>query len=269
LLTGCCTAQLKLTCTNGFEAGISNLRFLYQDRFFGSAIKSALWDSSAGAHRPSVVIDDTAYRYVELDASQLRAEGTTAVYGVSAIPPSVGFVPTDQRQIEIWTFTPYDLISDVGFVSWESGGQSWAIPVSAVDGIQGWIVRDVQAVMKIVADMTFHKPLSLSRLNLALAIGVPIEEEERPFCDMSASSIGPSGFSGRVVAGKETAQGVRTKGTLGSNARVMLTGAKSLGEGFADIGTVETDGEGNFKMPSAAEGYRFFKLRLDVEDAVE
>jgi len=184
LLTGCCTAQLKLTCTNGFETGISNLRFLYQDRCVGYVIKSALWNSSTGTYRPTVDIDGTAYRYVDLDASKIGGADATAVYGVQKIPPSVGFVPTDQRLIEIRTFTPYDLISDIGYVTWESGGQSRAIPVSAADGVQDRIVRDLRKALKIVADMVFQKPLSQADLNLALAVGVPMEEGEEPFCDM-------------------------------------------------------------------------------------
>jgi len=46
-------------------------------------------------------------------------------------------------------------------------------------------------------------------------------------------------------------------------------GTRALGEPFEEIGRVEVDAQGDFKMPVAAKGYQFFKVRLDVEDVVE
>jgi hypothetical protein len=73
---------------------------------------------------------------------------------------------------------------------------------------------------------------------------------------------------GRVEVGKE-ANGVETKGALGANARVVLMGAKDLSEGFSEIGNVPVDENGVFEFHLGSKDYKFFKLRIDVENVVE
>ena len=268
--SGCYTAQLKLTCTNGFNQGISDLKFIYQDRMNGAKITSGLWDSSKKAYRPTTTIGGTTYRYVSLDASKITAQDVTALYGVQDVTVAVGVVPAAQCNVELFVGNLASPVSDLGYVMWKSNGAQCMLPISAAGGSQGMEVSPAMLnTMRVARSAsTLASPLSTSALNTSLALGVVLDSASSPYCKLTDFKVTENGLTGRVEVGKD-AGGVETKGALGVNARVVLMGAKDLSEGFSEIGNVPVDECGTFTFHLGSKDYRFFKVRIDIQNVVE
>ena len=268
--TGCYTAQLKLTCTNGFDQGISDLKFIYQDRRDGAKITSGLWDSSARAYRPTVSIDGTAYRFVDLDAARITGQDVTALYGVRDIAQAIGMVPSAECAIELFVGNLSSPISDIGYVVWKSNGTSCALPVSAAGGSQGLAVSEtmLKAVRMAASAPLPGVPLSLSALNTSLALGVVVDPASSPYCRLTDFAVSATDLAGRIEVGKESG-GTETKGALGTNACVVLLGAKNLADGFAELGRVSVDAGGTFRFALGDTNCHFFRIRIEIENVVE
>jgi len=268
--TGCYTAQLKLTCTNGFDLGISDLKFVYQDHMNGTKVASGLWNSSTRTCRSTTTIGGTTYRYVALDASKISGPNVTALYGVQDVSKSIGSVPAAQCTIELYVSNLASPVSDIGYVMWKSSGTQCSLPISAAGGLQGMTVS--QAMLKTVrmaaSAPMLGAPLSTAALNTSLAMGVVIDPASSPYCKLTDFGVIGNGLSGRVEVGKEV-RGVETQGSLGTNARVILMGAKNLSDGFTEIDSVPVDESGAFQFYLGSKAYQFFRVRIDVENVVE
>ncbi len=268
--TGCYTAQLKLTCTNGFDQGISDLKFIYQDRRDGAKIMSGLWDSSARAYRPTVSIDGTTYRFVDLDAARITGQNVTALYGVRDIAQSIGMIPSAECAIELFVGNLSTPISDIGYVVWKSNGMCCTLPVSAAGGSQGMAVGEamLKAVRMAASVPLPGVPLSLSALNTSLALGVVVDPASSPYCRLTDFTVSATNLAGRIEVGKEN-HGIETKGVLGTNACVILLGAKNLADGFTELGRVSVDDGGAFRFALRDKGCHFFRVRIEIKNVVE
>ena len=268
--TGCYTAQLKLTCTNGFSQGISDLRFVYQDRRDGTKITAGLWNSSARAYRPTVSVGGTTYRFVDLDATKLTSQDVTALYGVADVSQTVGTVPSAQCAIELFVSDLSSPVSDIGYVMWKSNGAQCSLPISAAGGSQGLAVSETMlGVVRLASSASpLDAPLSTAALNASLALGVVIDPASSPYCRLTAFAVTATGLSGRVEVGKARG-GRETRGALGANAQVVLMGAKSLSEGFVEIGRVSVEESGAFLFPLGNNDCQFFRVEIVVESVIE
>ena len=268
--TGCYTAQLKLTCTNGFDQGISDLKFIYQDRRDGAKIMSGLWDSSARAYRPTVSIDGTTYRFVDLDAARITGQNVTALYGVRDIAQSIGMIPSAECAIELFVGNLSTPISDIGYVVWKSNGMCCTLPVSAAGGSQGMAVGEamLKAVRMAASVPLPGVPLSLSALNTSFALGVVVDPASSPYCRLTDFTVSATNLAGRIEVGKEN-HGIETKGVLGTNACVIFLGAKNLADGFTELGRVSVDDGGAFRFALRDKGCHFFRVRIEIKNVVE
>ena len=268
--SGCYTAQLKLTCTNGFDKGISDLKFVYQDRMKGGKISSGLWDSSTKVYRPTMTIGSTTYRYVILDASKITQENVMTLYGVVDVSQSVGVVSKTECIIELFVSDLSSPVSDIGYIMWKSNGAQCSLPISAVGGSQGMTVSSAMLkTMRMASSVpSLSSPLSTDALNTSLALGVVVDPASSPYCKLTDFTVTPNGLSGRVEVGKET-RGVETQGALGTNARAVLLGAKNLPDGCAEIGSVSVDESGSFEFYLGSTEYYFFRVKIEIENVVE
>ena len=268
--TGCYTAQLKLTCTNGLATGISDLKFAYQDRTSGSKITAGLYDSTARAYRTTTVsYNGTTYRYVALDATKITAQNQTVTYGVQDVSQAKGVVTKSECTIELFVSNLSSPASDLGYVMWKSGNTQCSLLISASVGSQGMEVKNVSSALKLAsARSMMSAPLSLSALNTSLAMGVVVDPASNPYCKLTDFSVTSTGINGKVEVGKET-NGVETKGALGTNARAVLMGAKDLSGVFVEIGSVPVDDSGSFQFYLGSNQYQFFRVRIDIIDVVD
>ena len=148
-------AQLKVTCTNGLAAGVSDLRFVFADRIGSDGtLEAALWHTPNRAANPNMETrGGETYRVVALDASRITSEGVAATYGVSDL--SAATVPVAERTIELYVHRRVvpetgnegaAKVGDfVGYVCWTSGGVSYALPVTAT----GVVIRKVFSMLRI------------------------------------------------------------------------------------------------------------------------
>ncbi|MBQ6137745.1 MAG: hypothetical protein IJI73_10300, partial [Kiritimatiellae bacterium] len=139
--TGTYFAQLKVSCTNGLELGIDNLRFAFVDRIAGDGrLNAALWHTpSRGVNSNVAEINGAPCRFVELDASLIAMENEDYVFGVTDVRGES--VPVSERVIELYTrrrVAPCagneargEVDDFVGYLVWTSGGDEHAVPVLA------------------------------------------------------------------------------------------------------------------------------------------
>ena len=139
--TGTYFAQLKVSCTNGLELGIDNLRFAFADRIAGDGrLNAALWHTpSRGVNSNVAEINGAPCRFVELDASLIAMENEDYVFGVTDVRGES--VPVSERVIELYTrrrVAPCagneargEVDDFVGYLVWTSGGDEHAVPVLA------------------------------------------------------------------------------------------------------------------------------------------
>ena len=259
-------AQIKVTCTNGFDAGVSDLKFRFADRYDGADRVASLWSTlSRAANANEETIGGETYRYVELDAAKLTAQDVAAVYGVSNLAAAT--IPVAERTIEMYVMKRLvpetgnagaAKVGDfVGYLSWKSGGESHSIPLVAGEISQA----------KFAALSALSAPLSIKSLNTSLAVGSVVAEGSSPYCKLVRFSVGPDTITGQVEVGV-TDGASDMKGALGGNARVTLLGKKNLAGGdFAELGTVESAADGTFTA-AIPEGYSFFRLRLEITEAI-
>ena len=261
-------AQLKVTCTNGLSAGISDLRFMFADRIGSDGkTEAALWNTlGRAANANTTTYNAETYRFVLLDASLITAENEPVVYGVS--DASASPVPVAERTIEVYVHrrvVPQTgnegaaKVGDfVGYVGWTSGGETFVVPVVAGGSALHAPLHSLHAA---------HAPLSRRVLNTSLAVGVPISDGSSPYCQLMSFSVEGNRLRGVVEVG--STDGERTeKGVVGANAKVSLLGAKTPGGQFVEVASVDVASDGSFEVEKP-DGMTFFKLRLDVVDLVK
>ena len=261
-------AQLKVICTNGLSAGISDLKFMFADRIGSDGkTEAALWNTlGRAANANTTTYNAETYRFVLLDASLITAENEPVVYGVS--DTSASPIPVAERTIEVYVHrrvVPQTgnegaaKVGDfVGYVGWTSGGETFVVPVVAGGSALHAPLHSMHAA---------HAPLSRRVLNASLAVGVPISDGASPYCQLMSFSIEGNRLRGVVEVG--STDGERTeKGAVGANAKVLLLGAKTPGGQFVEVASVDVASDGSFEVEKP-DGMTFFKLRLDVVDVVK
>ena len=252
-------AQIKVTCTNGLAAGISNLRYLFADR----GTDAMLWDTPARTAKSTTVVSGgETYRAVALDSAAITAENAEVVYGVRNAGGAT--IPVAERTIEMYVskrVVPQTGnegaagVGDfVGYLSWESGGSEHAIPLVAG-------TSRVRGLLSALPAM--RQPASPDELNLSLAVGAAVTADSSPYLTLTAFAVDEATVSGSVEVGAG-----RQKGSLGANASVVLLGASSLAEPFREAGTVPVDETGGFTF-ARPEGMSFFKVKLVAGEMVK
>ncbi|MBO7223846.1 MAG: hypothetical protein J6V70_06905, partial [Kiritimatiellae bacterium] len=267
--TGTYFAQLSVVCTNGIETGISSLRFMFADRI-GSDGKqeAALWDSSKRtANSNTLQYDGETYRYVELNASKITENNKPVTFGVSDVNATT--IPVSERIIEMYVHRRVvpeignegaAKVGDfVGFVTWESDGKTYSIPV---------VAGTSTLYSSFKAMRTLSMPLSREKLNNSLAMGVPLDSNSSPYCRLTEFSVNDLTISGKVEVGAISSENQIEKGSIGINSSVTLLGASTLGSPFIEVTTVNTAEDGSFTIEKPEEAF-FFKIRIDILDIVK
>ena len=263
--TGTYFAQIQVVCTNGFSAGVENLRYLFADRVGADGkTEAALWRTPLRAANPvTEERDGEVFRVVPLDASLLTAENVPAVYGVLDL--AAESLPVAERTIEMYVrrrVVPEEgnegaaRVGDfVGYLCWTSDGQTFALPVVA-DGSP--------LHSQLVGLYPLHAPLSVSRLNDSLAVGAPLAEGSNPYCDIVEFNAPGDNISGKVEVG--AASGEEKKGAPPpEGVSVTLLGAATPTGPFEEVAVVGVGPDGSFSLPKPV-GARFFKLRVDAAE---
>ena len=261
-------AQLKVTCTNGLGTGIDRLRFVFADRKAGDITLASLWNSHPSKRCAVEKTEDfggETYRYVELDPSKIVSEGTEVVYGVSDL--SSKRIPVNERIIELFVAkrvppsggneTAAGVDDFVGYLVWETGGETLSIPLVAGEAARTALRS---------SSLAMATPVSAATLNMAMAVGTPIEYGESPYCELQDFSVGKDSICGKVGVGAKGV-GEKTRGAIGPNATVVLLGACNLGEPFEECGKMDVRDDGTFVFPKP-EKFRFFKIRLGAAEIV-
>ena len=262
--TGTYFAQLKVTCTNGLDAGLSDLRFVFADRMSDGNVYASLWDSlSRAAKSTKFSHNGDTYRYVALDAEQIQSENTETVFGVGDIAGAS--IPVSERTIELYVRKRIDPSSGnesaagidnfVGYVGWVSGGETNMIPV-----VSGAASTSVSRIMSAT-------PMTAKRLNTSLAVGVALDSGSNPYCRLVEFSVEGDILKGKVEVGADTAER-EAVGAIGKNAAVVLLGAARLGDEFSEVCKIDVATDGSFTMTKPSK-CKFFKLRIDVSTVVE
>lgn len=131
--TGTYFAQVKVKCTDGYAAGISNLRFAFADRKDGAGKALAqLWNTQGrSAVSATTAYQGTTYRVVPLSAASITSVNVPATYGVTSLSAST--IPVGERVIEMYV-PKRDLPSHLGEYSacilWDSQGKTYLAPVT-------------------------------------------------------------------------------------------------------------------------------------------
>ena len=265
--TGTYFAQLKVTCTNGLSAGVSDLKFMFADRVGADGKNEAvLWNTPArSANANTMTAAGKEYRFVALDPALITAENTPVVYGVSNM--SASSIPVNERTIELYVRrrvnpqagneSAANVDNFVGYVVWSSGGENLSLPVAA-----GAVGRALGAAGLSTASNTATLP-SPKRLNTALAVGVMPEEDGEPYCRFSEFSVDGDTIRGKIEVGADG-----QAGSVGQNARLVLLGGDSPGGALADLCTVDVGSDGSFSVPAPKDA-RFFKLALEIGEVAE
>ena len=263
--TGTYFAQLKLTCTNWLDSGISDLKFMFADRVGADGKTSAaLWSTPLRSVNTNVEESaGTTYRFVALDESLIEEENTPVVYGVADL--SAAAIPVAERTIEMYVRTgvaPEGQNADsaqvddfVGYVCWTSSDEACAVPVVA----SGVKAGPKFGTFRPLAGAPLPSPKTL---NESLALGVPVVEGASPYCRVAEFSVDGERIKGRIEVGAG-----ENVGALGANATVTVLGAASPAGPFEALGAVEVAEDGSFSL-AVAEGAQFFKLRIDVKEVV-
>ena len=263
--TGTYFAQLKLTCTNWLDSGISDLKFMFADRVGADGKTSAaLWSTPLRSANTNVEESDgTTYRFVALDESLIEEENTPVVYGVADL--SAAAIPVAERTIEMYVRTGVapegqnaasaQVDDFVGYVCWTSSDEACAVPVVA-SGAQS---SPKFGAFRPLAGSPLPSP---KMLNESLALGVLVVEGSSPYCRVAEFSVDGERIKGRIEVGAG-----ENVGSLGANATVTVLGAASPAGPFEELGAVEVAEDGSFSL-AVAEGAQFFKLRIDVKEVV-
>ena len=263
--TGTYFAQLKLTCTNWLDSGISDLKFMFADRVGADGKTSAaLWSTPLRSANTNVEASaGTTYRCVALDESLIEEENTPVVYGVADL--SATAIPVAERTIEMYVRTGVapegqnaasaQVDDFVGYVCWTSSDEACAVPVVA----SGVNAGHMFGAVRPLAGASLPSPKTL---NESLALGVPVVERLSPYCRVTEFSVDGERIKGRIEVGAG-----ENVGSLGANATVTVLGAASPAGPFETLGAVETEEDGSFSLVSP-EDAQFFKLRIDVKEVV-
>lgn len=267
--TGTYFAQLRINCVCGNVDEISDLRFVFADRINDGKGYAQLWNSPSRAtvaETMSLENGDEA-RYVALDAHEIDAV-SGAIFGMSDATLSAAqatSVPASERLIELYVrkrvspVTGNESAAEVdnflGYITWKWEGNSYWLPVAESSSFT--LMRSVMAAPPSVMSINFA-----SGLNVAPAAGLAGE------CAITDFTVEGDVVQGRFEISALLGENRIAVETLGSNARIIVYGAKTLGGTFTELEGVEVDlAHGTFK--SASHGCNFFKVALSIRDIVE
>lgn len=254
------TVDLSVKEGDGWANTVTNMCFLFEKR---DGIQ--LWDAKANKPVSTIeTIDGVEFYKVSLkdrfvendvagpDSAQWGAAWFDAKWINAQLSEILLYAPS------YWPHNPKDVADIdnlVAYVAYESCDCAGLTEVSSNN-----------LLMNSLSAMTLKSaasPLTVARLNTSLAVGAAVSSESEPYLNITSFS-----FVDGVVAGTVEVGAGSEKGSLGSNASVVLWGAKSLGEGFEELITVECDSEGNFAA-CPPEGYSFFKVKLAIGESVK
>ena len=216
-------------------------------------LEAALWKSQSRAANPNTTTYGSAsYRYVALDPSLITAENVPVTFGVSNA--SAATIPVAERTVEMYVHrrvVPQTgnegaaKVGDfVGYVGWQSGGETFAVPVVAGGSALHASLHSLHVA---------RAPMSRSALNASLAVGVPLDGNANPYCRVTSFVVDGDVLCGQVEVGKSDGDSA-TKGTIGSNVRIVLLGAESPVGPFVEVASVEADKNGRFTVVKPDRG---------------
>lgn len=271
--TGTYFARLRVAFSGGREAGIGNLRYLFADRIGADGKTAAgLWSSqNRAALAATEVYGGETYRAVTLDSTALAAGGGEAVYGVQNL--GADGVPVAERGIEMYVRKRVSpdggnesvagVENFVGYVAWEAGGETHAVPVAA-----GIASEELAALRNVAVGMRgLSVPIAATALNRSLAVGVALDDGAEPYCTVASYQTEAGRMYGTVEVGA-TKAGKMRRGALGANATVTLLGAETAAGPYEELGAADVGQDGTFEM-DVPEGAAFFRFRIDVADTVK
>lgn len=130
--TGTYFAQIKVRCTDGYAAGISNLRIGFADRISSGKVLAQLWSSPNRSAVAGVFSNGgSTYRVTPISASTITGENVDVIYGVNSL--SADTIPVAERTIEMYV-PKRDLASHLNeytaILVWESNGETYTAPVA-------------------------------------------------------------------------------------------------------------------------------------------
>lgn len=271
--TGTYFAQLRVAFPDGGWEDTAGLRYLFADRIGADGKTAAgLWSSqNRAALAATEVYGGETYRAVTLDSTALAAGGGEAVYGVQNL--GADGIPVAERGIEMYVRKRVSPdggnesvagVEDfVGYVAWEAGGESHAVPVAA-----GVAPEELSALRRVaVGARGLSVPIAASTLNRSLAVGVALDDGAEPYCTVASYQTESGRMYGTVEVGA-TKDGRMRRGALGANATVTLLGAKTAIGPYEELGAADVGQDGTFEM-DVPEGAAFFRFRIDVADTVK
>ena len=129
--TGTYFAQIKVRCTDGYAAGISNLRIGFADRTSSGKVLAQLWSSPNRSAVADVFSSGgSTYRVTPISSSAITGENVDVIYGVNSL--SAATIPVAERTIEMYV-PKRDLASHLSeytaILVWESNGVTYTAPV--------------------------------------------------------------------------------------------------------------------------------------------
>lgn len=271
--TGTYFAQLRVAFPDGGWEDAAGLRYLFADRIGADGKTAAgLWSSkNRAALATTEVYGGETYRSVTLDSTALAAGGGEAVYGVQNL--GADGIPVAERGIEMYVRKRVSPdggnesvagVEDfVGYVAWEAGGESHAVPVAA-----GIAPEELSALRNVaIGTRGLSVPIAASTLNRSLAVGVALDDGAEPYCTVASYQTESGRMYGTVEVGATKAGRMR-RGALGANATVTLLGAETAAGPYEALGAAEVGQDGTFEM-DVPEGAAFFRFRIDVADTVK
>lgn len=130
--TGTYFAQIKVRCTDGYAAGISNLRIGFADRTSSGKVLAQLWSSPNRSAVADVFSSGgSTYRVTPISSSAITGENVDVIYGVNSL--SAATIPVAERTIEMYV-PKRDLASHLSeytaILVWESNGVTYTAPVA-------------------------------------------------------------------------------------------------------------------------------------------
>lgn len=271
--TGTWFAQLRVAFPGEDWADVLRLRYLFADRIGEDGkMMAGLWSSkNRAAVAATEVYGGETYRAVALDASVLAMGDGKAVYGVQNL--GADGVPVAERGIEMYVRkrvspdggneSAAGVEDFVGYVAWEAGGATHAVPVAA--GI-------VQEELSVLRSMTvgtrgLSVPIAAKALNRSLAVGVALDDGAEPYCTVASYQTAGGRMYGTIEVGATKAGKIR-RGELGANASVSLLGANTVAGPYVELGRAEVGPDRTFEM-DIPEGATFFRFRIDVAETVK
>ena len=248
--------NLEVKEGNGWASSVGKMYFMLEKRGFAK-----LWDAKRNREVAETETIDGKVFYKTRLSDRFRVNGAeSATWGAAwydaewinaALSEVLLYAPS------YWPQNPKnvpDLDNLVAYVVYESYGCKGAVKV----GANASLIAALSAPRLRTAG-----PQSKASLNKSLAFGASVSDAVEPYCRVASFSAADGFVRGSVEVGAGS-----VKGAAGSNATVILFGAKSLGGGFSKIASIVCGDDGSF-VSAVPEGYSFFKIGVDVKDVVK